>query len=290
MPNPFKHPGDAFHQPGDWIAPHIGLIGKLEAQLAHGHIRNIALIGDVGSGKTAALTHYRSHFEERGIILPYSLEDFNPQGALDLHLAVYHDLIDRIGVRAHDEAAEKLGLLTKGSGSDLRLDQVMVLIEQIVMLSSSKKDSPMPIHLLIDECQHPAEAFEEQEDNRNIVEWFRLLQSLSKRIRSGGGCAVITITPSPWESHAPRQLRDRVAQIVADPPTSDQIDVFIKHGLKHAGSDKPTTAEIDLGPKLFDFLKEKGPITIRVLHEKLHIAWERAHQQEAETLSSAHLL
>jgi len=84
MPNPFKRSGSAFHQPTDWVAPDAGLIGKLALARSGGELGNIAFIGDIGQGKTAATSYYAKDAAKKGLVFQYSLQTFLPEEAFNL--------------------------------------------------------------------------------------------------------------------------------------------------------------------------------------------------------------
>ncbi len=286
MRNPFKPRGDAFHQADEWIAPSIGLIGALSRAQAGGALGNIALIGDIGQGKTAALSWYASEADKRGIVLLRSLQAPSADDALDLILTVFVDVVDRLGAAAMDRALEKLGLDGKSGVKSLRRDQIVRLMEEMVLASSR---AGKPVHVIVDECQLPAEAFERRGDSTRGADWFESLKGLADALRAGKGHLVIAITPSPWHAQAPVKLRDRLTDVEARTPVADEIQSFVEEGLRH-GEGGPTRAAPDLGGSIVVINEAEASLSVRTLHEALHRAWERARQASAEELTAAHLV
>lgn len=59
--------------------------------------------------------------------------------------------------------------------------------------------------------------------------------------------------------------------------------------MKHTKGDKPDKGAKGLGAGLLK-AHEGEVVTVRRLHERLHVAWEKAHDLGATTLGAAHLV
>ncbi|MGK3968446.1 AAA family ATPase [Sorangium sp. So ce118] len=287
MPNPFKKQGDAFHQPGDWIAPHVGLVSKLRKELDAGWKGNAVVLGNVGSGKSSLLSSLARWFAEKHWnAVDLSLQHFTPEDALDLYQPIFQRLITLLGKESTDGAAKALGFHALGPGGKLRRDELVRLMREMASMSAQKGK---PVYVLVDEGQLPAEAFESRNDLSSITEWFERLKGLGDELRAAGGGLVVTLPPSPWETFAPPKVRARFTRIVATPPTAEEIQIFVEYGLQQPGSGGPSEADKGLGRAILNRYEETTEMTLRVLHEILHPAWERARTQGARVLNPGHL-
>jgi hypothetical protein len=285
MSNPFQRQGKSFRS-GDWKAWSIGLLAQLAAETLDAPKLTYALIGDIGSGKTTALESYRQRVQAvrpNDVFLVHDIGPMDIDKVHTLHRLVYAELAGKLGDAAVDEAAKELNLRTSLPEPHLSAHDIYALIRAMVRRS---ENAGRRVHLLVDECQRPAEHFESTGDTQKLRSWFEQLKSLAEAMALDGGCMVITITTIPWEN-APRHARDRFVKLRASPPDTKEIQAFIDEGMKHAGQDKPTKANRGLGAAI----RAKHPtlITIRELHGLCYDAWHNANKAGAKILGADHL-
>ena len=284
MPNPFKKQGISYQQGGEWIASGVGLTAKLATELASGERSSIALIGSVGSGKSTALGQCATSVNA-GVVLTYKLDELEHDQALSLDKRILNELIDCVGTRAFDEAAKDLKLIGLTATHVLSRDQRLRLIQR--MAEQSLHNDGKPIHVLLDECQVPSEKIVGEVDPAKMAEWFGLLKVLAERLTASNGRLILTITASPW-NQVPPYAQARFVALRADSLPASELDAFIKEGLKHTGGDRPDRAARGLGGRILR-AHEGEVVTVRMLHEWLHIAWDRAHRNNDAQLGAAHL-
>jgi hypothetical protein len=287
MPNPFKRQGSSFQQgrPDIWTASNIGLLGLLEVELARELPSTIALVGDIGSGKTTALSAYKARMAEacpRDFFIEIDMGKTSPETWPDLTALVYAQMIGHVGAKEHDAVAKELKVSAHSAHKYVQQHEMYALLKGMI---EQRAKAGARAHVLVDECQRPAEHYEHEKDTAKLHSWFEQLKNLAEAISQGRGQMVITMTTSPWES-GPSHVRDRFVELRAEAPNAAEIQAFVEEGLKHTGGDKPDRAEEGLG----EAMKGNTPelITPRQLHGRLWEMWRKAHKLGAGSLSATH--
>lgn len=285
MPNPFKRRGSSF-QPGDWKAWNIGLLALLAEEPEDQPATSFAFIGDIGSGKTTALDAYRERVQAKrpeDIFLMLDVGKYDVAKAMDLRRQVYLALVDALGEDVHDQVTRELRMDARVINPYLGSPEMYAMIGGMIRNTERAKRRA---HVLVDECQRPAEAFEGAKDTERLRDWFELLKNLAEVVTGGGGCIVITTTTAPWE-RGPQHARDRFVALGAGPPAVEHIQLFIEQGLLHVGNDDPASADAALASAI----KEAYPevITVRELHDLCFRMWRKANRAGATVLSATHL-
>jgi len=282
VPNPFRKRGRAAHRAGEWLAEDVGLCADIRAEFEDQDPGGVALIGDIGGGKTAALDLWRRLVagDPGAAILTSRLGALPADEALRLERVILSGLANRFGKRLIDEAADALWpeeAVGEGDGAGYRPD------EEIELIAEALRRADATVHYLLEEGQGPAELFDAGNPTRSFAAWANRLQYLAEAFRAGGGYLLITITRSPWES-LPSSCQDRYVPLIAGPPSARDIEAFLARGLAEAG-EGPREVEAGLAEWLF----EGGEIlSIRALHGRCADAWRAAQREGADTLMPAH--
>jgi hypothetical protein len=161
MPNPFKRQGSSF-QPGDWRAWGIGLLGLLEVELAGELPPTIALVGDIGSGKTTALGAYKDRIaatHRQDFFIEIDMGKMKPETWSELHLLVYARMVSWIGAKEHDVVAKELGVSAQSAHKYVQQHEIYALLQGMI---KQRAEAGARTHVLVDECQRPAEHYERE--------------------------------------------------------------------------------------------------------------------------------
>lgn len=281
MANPFRRSGKTRHCSGEWLAEPVGLCGLVQQEFGRKAPGAVALIGEVGSGKTAALDLWqRLATAEGACILPIQMDILPLEDAQRLENVVLNKVLERFDLTLGDRAASTLWPNERiGAG---RARRKYRQDEEFELLAEVLRQAPQRVHLLLEECQGPAELLA-VEGGRLFATWAIRLQRLTEVVRAGDAFLVATITRSPWDQ-LPRSCRDGFVRLAAQPPNAAKIAVFLREGLSHA-DEVPHSFE----PELEEFIYEKSEIlNLRELHERCAVAWQNAHDARADTLRPEH--
>lgn len=285
MPNPFLPEGSAFHKEGNWLADDVGLVAKVQ-QAARNGTRTLAVVAHVGQGKTAALDAYRIVFRDTGAkILPLALDQLMPNGEQDLLDVVFQEFEKFLGMDALDRATRALKLRTTSTLSLPSATEKLGILQRMVEDTASSG----PIHLIIDEAMSPVEALAATGDTPRQLTFYGRLKSLAEMMSAAGGALVVASSPDGWggSGGVPVTTRDRFRILTASTLSADEIENFLREGLRHTKGDKPKRARNGLGQALLD--KHEELASVRHLHARLHAAWENAHRAGATELLAQHL-
>lgn len=272
MSNPFRPIGRGSHKPGEWLAPEVGLVGRVEQFIEEDSPGGVAVIGPVGSGKTAALDRAARDCAERGArsaAVDYSAlwRDGPPElaSALVSHLQTVWGMAALeaayqsqnfgdcpVTSLRRDELCRLIGaLLSAAPGSVITLDEAHVL-EDLVEVSGQRRAT--------DELCRVAEA-----------------------ARSAGGYVYLALTREAWDRLGPQASGRYVLLETGKTLAAEQVAAFVESGLKRAKGG-PQTFAADLVGQLI-----KTYLTVRDLHLAMHDAWKRAMEGGADAVAAAHL-
>ncbi len=221
--NPFRRSGKTRHRSGEWLAEPVGLCGQTRQEFEEKEPGAVALIGEVGSGKTAALDLWRLMAEgEDACVLQLQLNVLSPSDTHHLERVLLDRVLDRFGLALGDQAADHLWPHERPSTPGARRkrrkygpDEHYRLLAEVLRLAEP------PVHLLLEECQGPAELLDAN-DGQDFARWANRLQNLTEAVRNGGAFMVVTITRSPWDQ-LPRSCRDGFVALIADRLTAREI-------------------------------------------------------------------
>ena len=263
MSNPFRRRGQAAHTSDDWWAD-AGLSAQAKALYVEGEPGGYALIGSLGTGKSAALRAVASVREAAGVAVGM---DYGPLSG--------GDLAERVLMRLIAERPQALDEAWGAARADARTlrppdrDALFRLIRE-VCASRPCLIALDEVHVLERQAGEPL--FAAADD----------LARLSEAVRGGRGALFVSLTPDAWDLLGPR-VQSRFLPIESEPLTATDIRAVLVAGLAR-GDGAPQTCS----DALVDALLARG-LSMRDLHHTLYDAWARAHRAGAATVTEAHL-
>jgi hypothetical protein len=224
-----------------------------------------ALIGPIGSGKTAALDAVSKRCTEPITGDYESL--LTSRAALDR--VIIERMVSSWGVDPLDAAWKSLRF-QPGSRESLLPDERFQLIAATARARGPALVALDEVHVL------------ERLDDSEAATAADALARLAEALRGGGGALFLSMTPAAWTKLGQRG-RDRFLPIHAAPRLDEaEIEAVIRDGLGRE-QDGPRDHEKATAERLAECE------SMRVLHERLHLAWDRAFQENAATLRAEHV-